>query len=86
MTGLDAYASAAAVRQRELSPVELVEECLSPVHELDGKINAFTVVLEERARAAPRGIERRLAAAILWDRWRESHSPSSITSGCWASS
>jgi Asp-tRNA(Asn)/Glu-tRNA(Gln) amidotransferase A subunit family amidase len=62
MSTLDAYASAAAVRRRELSPVALVDQCLSRVYELDGEINAFTVVLEQQARAAARDIERRVAA------------------------
>jgi Asp-tRNA(Asn)/Glu-tRNA(Gln) amidotransferase A subunit family amidase len=62
MSTLDAYACAAAIRRHELSPVALVDECLSRVHELDGEINAFTVVLEEQARATARDIERRVAA------------------------
>jgi Asp-tRNA(Asn)/Glu-tRNA(Gln) amidotransferase A subunit family amidase len=58
----DAYATAVAVRRRELSPVELVEEALSRIEALDGDVNAFTVVLAEQARAAARKVERDLAA------------------------
>jgi Asp-tRNA(Asn)/Glu-tRNA(Gln) amidotransferase A subunit family amidase len=58
---LDAYATAAAVRRRELSPLELVEESLSRIEERDREINAFTVVLADEARTAARALERRLA-------------------------
>jgi Asp-tRNA(Asn)/Glu-tRNA(Gln) amidotransferase A subunit family amidase len=61
MSALDAYAAAAAIRRRELSPVEFVEDCLGRVEELDGEINAFTVVLADQARATAREIERRVA-------------------------
>jgi Asp-tRNA(Asn)/Glu-tRNA(Gln) amidotransferase A subunit family amidase len=57
----DAYATAAAVRRRELSPVALVEDCLQRIDERDRVINAFTVVLAEQARAAAKALERRIA-------------------------
>ncbi len=58
----DAYAAAAAIRQGELSAVQLVEAALERVQRLDGEINAFTVVLAESAREAARQVERELAA------------------------
>ena len=58
---LDAYAAAAAVRRRELSPLELVEDSLSRIERLDREINAFTVVLADEARTAARALEQRLA-------------------------
>jgi Asp-tRNA(Asn)/Glu-tRNA(Gln) amidotransferase A subunit family amidase len=61
MTTLDACAAAAAIRSRELSSLELVEDCLSRIDELDGEINSFTVVLADEARAAAREIDRRIA-------------------------
>ncbi|MGN6872934.1 MAG: amidase [Solirubrobacteraceae bacterium] len=64
-SALDAYAMAAAIRNREVSPVELVEACLARVEERDGDINAFTVVLAEQARVVARDIERRLRAGEL---------------------
>ncbi len=62
MNTLDAHATAAAVRRGELSPVQLVEDCLSLIEERDREINAFTVVLGEQARATARALERRLGA------------------------
>jgi Asp-tRNA(Asn)/Glu-tRNA(Gln) amidotransferase A subunit family amidase len=61
MTTLDAYAAAAAVRRRERSAIELVDDCLSRIEELDGEINAFTVVSAEQARAEAGEIDRRIA-------------------------
>jgi Asp-tRNA(Asn)/Glu-tRNA(Gln) amidotransferase A subunit family amidase len=61
MDALDAYATAGAVRRRELSPVDVVEECLSRIEQRDREINAFTVVLGEQARTAASALERRLA-------------------------
>lgn len=37
---------------KELSPVELLEACLARIEALDGKINAFTHMLTDEARAA----------------------------------
>jgi Asp-tRNA(Asn)/Glu-tRNA(Gln) amidotransferase A subunit family amidase len=55
---LDATAAAAAVRGREVSPVELVERALATIEEKDGAINAFTVVLADEARERARELER----------------------------
>src|SRR5438270_2808273 len=60
-SALDAYAAAAAIRRRELSPVELVEESLSRIEQLEREINAFTVILADSAREAARALERRIA-------------------------
>ena len=62
VSSLDAFAAAAAIRRGELSPAELVEDCLARIEELDGEINAFTVVLAEPARAAAREVERLIRA------------------------
>ena len=55
---LDATAAAAAVRGREVSPVELVEQALATIEEKDSEINAFTVVLADEARERARELER----------------------------
>jgi Asp-tRNA(Asn)/Glu-tRNA(Gln) amidotransferase A subunit family amidase len=62
MPALDAYATAIAVRQRHVSPVELVEHALSRIEALDGDVNAFTVVFAQQAREAAHRVERDLAA------------------------
>jgi len=55
---LDAYAAARAVRARRLSPVELLEGTLGAIEALDPQLNAFTVVLEDEARATAERLER----------------------------
>jgi Asp-tRNA(Asn)/Glu-tRNA(Gln) amidotransferase A subunit family amidase len=55
---LDATAAAEAVRNREVSPVELVEQALDAIENKDPEINAFTVVLAEEARETARQIEK----------------------------
>jgi aspartyl-tRNA(Asn)/glutamyl-tRNA(Gln) amidotransferase subunit A len=61
-----AFASIAAVaepiRSRELSCVELVDAALDRIARLDDALNACSVVLAERARAAARARDRELAA------------------------
>jgi Asp-tRNA(Asn)/Glu-tRNA(Gln) amidotransferase A subunit family amidase len=61
---LDATAAAAAVRGREVSPVELVEQALATIEETDGAINAFTVVLADEARERARELEREPIGAL----------------------
>ena len=55
---LDAYAVAREVRARRLSPVELVEEALGAIDGLHDRLNAFTVVLADEARATAERLER----------------------------
>jgi Asp-tRNA(Asn)/Glu-tRNA(Gln) amidotransferase A subunit family amidase len=55
---LDATAAAEAVRNREVSPVEIVEQALTAIEERDPEVNAFTVVLAEEARATAKERER----------------------------
>lgn len=64
MPVLDACAAAAAIGRGELSPIELVDDALARIDDLDGEINAFTVVFAEEARAAARAVQRDLAAGI----------------------
>jgi len=47
----DAWEMAAAVRSGELLAEELTEAALTRIAEVDGKLNAFTVVLADQARA-----------------------------------
>ena len=55
---MDACAAAEAVRARRISPVELLDQALATIASKDPEINAFTVVLEEEARATARRLER----------------------------
>jgi amidase len=57
---LTALEQAAAVRAREVSPVELVEHALRRVEALDAGLGAFLTVTPERALAAARRAERRV--------------------------
>lgn len=53
---------AARIRSGEASPVELAERALGRIAERDGELNAFQLVLEERALGAARRAEAELAA------------------------
>ena len=57
----DAVETAALIRERELSPVEAVEEALGRIAAIQPGLNAYTVVLAEEARAAAREAERVVA-------------------------
>jgi Asp-tRNA(Asn)/Glu-tRNA(Gln) amidotransferase A subunit family amidase len=50
------------LRNRQLSPVELTEQALQRIERRDPTINAFQLVLDERARAAARRAEQEIAA------------------------
>jgi aspartyl-tRNA(Asn)/glutamyl-tRNA(Gln) amidotransferase subunit A len=50
------------LRTRQLSPVELTEAALQRIERRDPTINAFQLVLAERARAAARRAEQEIAA------------------------
>lgn len=60
LTALDA---AAAVRRREVSPVELVEHALARIDRLDGQVGAFVTVTPDLARDQARAAERAVADA-----------------------
>jgi amidase len=57
---LTALQAAAAVRAREVSPVELVEHALARIERLDDKLGAFVTVTAEPALAQARAAEARL--------------------------
>src|SRR5437899_4608651 len=48
------------MQRGDLSPVELLEHCLERIERLDGRLNAFVLVLAEEARAQARESEARL--------------------------
>ncbi len=58
---LSALEQAAAVRAREVSPVELVEHALRRIEALDPGLGAFLTVTPDRALAAARRAEHRVA-------------------------
>ncbi len=55
---LPATRLAAMIRERELSPVEIVDAVFARLHATEPKLNAFIVVLEEEARGAARTAEQ----------------------------
>ena len=60
ITRLSAVAMAEAVRQRKISPVEVVEAHLHRIEELNPKLNAFVQVDAEGARRSAQAAEARL--------------------------
>lgn len=50
------------VREREVSPVELVDNCIARIEHLDPALNAFRAVFAERALAEARQAEGRVGA------------------------
>jgi aspartyl-tRNA(Asn)/glutamyl-tRNA(Gln) amidotransferase subunit A len=54
--------AARAIAARQLSPVELTRACLERVHKLDGELNAFVHLAEERALADARAAEAAIMA------------------------
>jgi Asp-tRNA(Asn)/Glu-tRNA(Gln) amidotransferase A subunit family amidase len=57
----DAVDLAAAIRARDVSPVEIVKTTLERINQLGSAVNAFTIVLEEEALESA----RRAEAAVL---------------------
>jgi len=57
-----AHALATAIRERELSAVELVRASLARIEAVNPRLNAFVVLCPERALADAEAIDRRLAA------------------------
>src|SRR5713226_2724788 len=60
LTALDC---AAAVRRREVSPVELVEHALGRIERLDGQVGAFVTLTPDAALAQAKQAERAVLAA-----------------------
>ena len=59
---LDAVALAEAVRTRQASPVEIVEQALAAIEARDKALNSVVVVLEAEARRCAREAERAIAS------------------------
>ena len=57
-TRLSLCMMAEMVRERDISPVELVDAHLRQIAEVNPRINAFVNVLEEEARIAARAAEK----------------------------
>ncbi|MFN2517558.1 MAG: amidase [Jatrophihabitantaceae bacterium] len=55
---LSALEASAAVRRREVSPVELVEHALDRIARLDAQVGAFVTVTDEAAREQAKAAER----------------------------
>src|SRR5580704_436306 len=54
--------AARAIAAKQLSPVELTRACLDRVHKLDGELNVFVHLTEERALADARAAEATIMA------------------------
>ena len=50
------------IREKQLSPVELVQACLSQIRDLDGKFHAFITLLEESALSVANHAERSITS------------------------
>jgi amidase len=48
------------VREKSVSPVELVDDCLERIEKIDPSINAFVTLVEERAREEAKNAEQRV--------------------------
>lgn len=59
---LTATAAAAAIRAKELSPVELVDSVLDRINQVQSRLGAYVTVTADRARDAARAVEREIAA------------------------
>ena len=59
----DAWAAASAVRAGDVTSEELVERCLRRIDEMEGEVNAFTLVLREEALASAKKADERRADA-----------------------
>ena len=57
--------AAALIAARAISPVELVEHCLSRIEALDGALHSFVTVTPERALEDARAAERRMMTGTL---------------------
>jgi Asp-tRNA(Asn)/Glu-tRNA(Gln) amidotransferase A subunit family amidase len=57
---LSATTMAGRIRERELSPVEVMEACLARIEERNGALNAFVTRLDDSARAAAQRAEQAL--------------------------
>ena len=58
---LTAQEAVALLRRREVSPLELVEAALARIAATDGALNALPTLCADRARAAARELETRIA-------------------------
>lgn len=65
---LDALAMAAAVRRREVSPVELVQYALDRIDALNGRVGAFVTVTADAALAQAKSAERQVLETADPDR------------------
>src|ERR1700753_2884705 len=59
-------AASALIRDKKLSPVELTKAVLDRIHSVDGRVNAYLLVLEEQALADAAAAE----AAIAGGGWK----------------
>lgn len=57
--------AAALIAARSISPVDLVEHCLSRIEALDGGLHSFITVTPERARKDAKAAEQRVMAGAL---------------------
>ncbi len=54
---LTAHQIAEGVRKKTFSALEVTEAALAQAHALDPKIKAFITILDDRARAAAKGVD-----------------------------
>ena len=64
LADLNLYEAAALVRQKKVSPLQLVRACLARIEALDSRLNSFITVTEESALAEARQAEAELQRGI----------------------
>jgi aspartyl-tRNA(Asn)/glutamyl-tRNA(Gln) amidotransferase subunit A len=62
LTGLSAVRLGQMIRDRQISPVDVINTCLERIHSLDKKINSFLRVLDEDARSEAHKAEAEINA------------------------
>ena len=68
------------LRAREISAVEITDDCLRRVDADNGRLNAFILVMTDEARRQAREADRELAAGAIVARCTARPSPSRICS------
>jgi Asp-tRNA(Asn)/Glu-tRNA(Gln) amidotransferase A subunit family amidase len=62
LANLSAAETARLIRDKQISPVEVVDSCLARIDERNGEVNAFITVLHDSARDAARTAERAISS------------------------
>ena len=78
LTFLSATEMAKGIREKQLSPVELIEAHLSRIETLNPKMNAFVQLAAERARSQAQAAETAVMGGKVWGRYMAFQSASRV--------